>query len=273
MNFTTKNFLLPDEFEERDIDVANRATDIADELNISDADAKHMMTQLAGVSTQTLALVATPLTTNATAIGQRDERGRFTLGCKAGPGRPRNQGRRSFVQPLALYQRCIDTDHSVAAWKSIVDLRGPKFARAFLHDLEAEQGPVSFRHLALEAITAAEQALLTPKLPDKRKIKKRTSKKPNASREAKKRIVKKKIRAKRSHAKQTSERASNKANARKGSDTKQKPRGRFRKPMSRKTMLERKRNAAKFRQLFKRIVNSDFAHDNGGFDFEEALND
>jgi hypothetical protein len=88
---------------------------------------------------------------------QRDQRGRFTLGCRPGPGRPRKIPRRQFVPPLQLYQRCLDMDHSVIAWKSIVNRLGPAGAREFLSDLEAEQGPISFRDLALKAIAAGEQ--------------------------------------------------------------------------------------------------------------------
>jgi hypothetical protein len=51
-------------------------------------------------------------------------------------------------------------DHSVTAWKSIVNRLGPSGAREFLRDLEAEQGPISFRHLALRAIAAGEQKAL-----------------------------------------------------------------------------------------------------------------
>jgi hypothetical protein len=90
----------------------------------------------------------------------RDGQGRFKLGCRPGPGRPRKLPRRQFVPPLQLYQRCLDMDHSVTAWKSIVDRLGPEGARDFLRDLEAERGPISFRHLALRAIAAGEEKAL-----------------------------------------------------------------------------------------------------------------
>jgi hypothetical protein len=90
----------------------------------------------------------------------RDQQGRFKLGCRPGPGRPRKIPRRQFVPPLQLYQRCLDMDHSVTAWKSIVDRLGLEGARDFLRDLEAERGPISFRHLALRAIAAGEQKAL-----------------------------------------------------------------------------------------------------------------
>ena len=124
-------------------------------------------TPLASASTQTQ-LVMNQLADSAkrflvsgrssTANGhQRDQRGRFTHGCRPGPGRPRKIPRRQFVPPLQLYQRCLDMDHSVIAWKSIVNRLGPAGAREFLSDLEAEQGPISFRHLAPKAIAAGEQ--------------------------------------------------------------------------------------------------------------------
>jgi hypothetical protein len=92
----------------------------------------------------------------------RDKQGRFTSGCRGGPGRPRKIPTRRFVPPLQLYQRCLDMDDSMIAWKSIVDRLGPSGARAFLRDLEAEQGPISFRHLALAAIAAGQDKAAAP---------------------------------------------------------------------------------------------------------------
>src|SRR5438105_1556383 len=103
----------------------------------------------------------------------RSALGRFMKGCRPGPGRPRKFAPRSYVPPLDLYQRVVDMDHSVTAWKSIVDRLGPPGARAFLDDLEAEKGKISFRHLVLKAIAEAEKEALKPKKLTKRNARKR----------------------------------------------------------------------------------------------------
>src|SRR5438067_1380246 len=108
--------------------------------------AQIVMAQLADVGDRALS-VQSP---SSLVVGERDARGRFTNGCNPGPGRPRKRVQRYFVSPLNLFQRCLDLDDSKNAWNSVVRRLGPRAARVFLHDLEAEKGPVSFRHVALE---------------------------------------------------------------------------------------------------------------------------
>jgi hypothetical protein len=278
MNFKN-NFSMPDAAEACELNVADDAAADAVRLSMAnglstDDTTKLVITQLTGMNAQTLSPVAGATKAQASAMRQRDGRGRFTLGCKPGPGRPRNVARRNFVSPLSLYQRCLDMDQSVTAWKSVIAQLGPKSARAFLYDLQAEKGPVSFRHVALETIAAAEQAALMPKLPAKRTVKKPSVHRSNKKRTAKKQIDAKRL-AKRRFAKNQfgakrnpANRASDKQKARKRSDGKRKARGRVQKPMSRRTTLKQKRKAAKFRRLFKRIVNFDLEHDNDGFHLE-----
>lgn len=54
-------------------------------------------------------------TTPPVADEHRNSLGRFTKGCRPGPGRPRKTAPRSYVPPLSLYQRVIDMDNSVTA--------------------------------------------------------------------------------------------------------------------------------------------------------------
>ena len=88
----------------------------------------------------------------------RDGQGRFTAGCRGGPGRPRKIDSRRFVPPLHLYQRCLDRDDSIAAWTSIVNRLGAAGARELLRNIEGENGPICFRHLAIQAIATGEKA-------------------------------------------------------------------------------------------------------------------
>jgi hypothetical protein len=126
--------------------------------------AQLVMDQLADSWKRFLVNVRSSLTN----YNHRDGQGRFTIGCRPGPGRPRKIPTRRFVPPLHLYQRCVDMDDSVMAWKSIVNRLGPFGAREFMRDLEPEQGPISFRHLALRAITAAQQKALEQNVSDVR---------------------------------------------------------------------------------------------------------
>jgi hypothetical protein len=66
-------------------------------------------------------------------------------------------------------------DDSSRTWKMIVSRFGVNAARSLLENLEAEYGPICFRHLALQAIAAGQQK--TP--PSKRPII-RTTRKPLA---------------------------------------------------------------------------------------------
>ena len=84
----------------------------------------------------------------------RDGHGRFTEGCRGGPGRPRKVPPRRFIAPLLLYQRLVDRLDSVNAWKAIADRLGIAGARELLFDLEAECGQVCFRDVALKVIAA-----------------------------------------------------------------------------------------------------------------------
>jgi hypothetical protein len=91
----------------------------------------------------------------------RDSRGRFVPGCRPGPGRPRKLIPRRFVPPLQLLQRGLDMDDTSKTWKIIVSRFGPKATKALLKNIEAEYGPICFRHLAIQAIAAAEENRLT----------------------------------------------------------------------------------------------------------------
>ncbi|HTQ37622.1 MAG TPA: hypothetical protein VMJ32_01265 [Pirellulales bacterium] len=123
--------------------------------------AELVMAQLEDASTRMLApRQASP---PAIVVHQRDPLGRFTPGCPPGPGRPRKLAPRHFVTPLSLYQRVLDMHDSVNTWNNVIQRLGPAAARAFLADLEAEQGPISFRHLVLEAIAAAQRRALAEK--------------------------------------------------------------------------------------------------------------
>jgi hypothetical protein len=82
--------------------------------------------------------------------------GRFTKGCQPGPGRPRKLVRK-FVPPSQLLQRGLDMDDSSTTWKLIVDRFGPVATRKLLENIEAEYGPICFRHVALQAIAAGHQ--------------------------------------------------------------------------------------------------------------------
>jgi hypothetical protein len=60
-----------------------------------------------------------------------------------------------------LLQRGLDMDDSSNSWNIIVSRFGPDAAGKLLENLEAEYGPICFRHLAIEAIAAAPQTTLT----------------------------------------------------------------------------------------------------------------
>jgi hypothetical protein len=119
-------------------------------------------------------------------IAQRDHHGRFTSGCRPGPGRPRKLERRTLIDPFSLNQRLAEFFLSRGAWNNIVGQLGPKEAREFLADLEAQHGEICFRHVALAAIDTAEQA---PSVPPKRSLK--HSHKPAARLSARSRINRK----------------------------------------------------------------------------------
>ncbi len=86
----------------------------------------------------------------------RDTNGRFTKGCQPGPGCRRKQVRK-FVPPAQLLQRGLDMDDSSKTWEIIVDRFGPAAAHKLLENVEAEYGPICFRHVALQAISAGHQ--------------------------------------------------------------------------------------------------------------------
>ncbi len=123
------------------------------------------------------------LSAAAATLSNRDVRGRFTLGCNPGLGRPRKQANRTYVSALSLIQRVCDMDDTKFAWNSIVDRMGPSAAQEFLEDLEAEKGEVAFRHLALEAIRKAIAEVANPQ--PLRITKKRLSKRKTKMRVAK----------------------------------------------------------------------------------------
>jgi len=52
-------------------------------------------------------------------------------------------------------------DDTSKTWKIIVSRFGPKATKALLKNIEAEYGPICFRHLAIQAIAAAEENRLT----------------------------------------------------------------------------------------------------------------
>jgi hypothetical protein len=52
-------------------------------------------------------------------------------------------------------------DDSSSTWKMIVKRFGANAARSLLENLEAEYGPICFRHLALQAIAVAEENRLS----------------------------------------------------------------------------------------------------------------
>ena len=149
--------------------------------------AQLVMAQLEDTCTGAIATRQSPPPTII--INHRDNRGRFSIGCRPGPGRPRKVIPRQFVSPLSLYERVIEMDNSVVAWKSIINRLGPSAARAFLADFEAEKGQVTFRHLVLDAIAAAEKEALNPKPKPKRKARKKSVSRKKAVR---KRAVKRK---------------------------------------------------------------------------------
>ncbi len=88
--------------------------------------------------------------------GGRAQNGRFTAGCKPGPGRPRRPQKRSYVEDGWLYIWCMEFEKASMAWSSLVERMGPAAARKYLAELEAEHGPIKFRGLAIDAIAAAE---------------------------------------------------------------------------------------------------------------------
>jgi hypothetical protein len=90
------------------------------------------------------------------ALAGRGSNGRFTVGCKPGPGRPRKPQKRGYVEDGWLYFWSMEFEKARVAWESLVERMGPVTARKYLAEIEAEHGQIKFRGLALEAIAAAE---------------------------------------------------------------------------------------------------------------------
>ncbi len=84
----------------------------------------------------------------------RDACGRFTKGCRPGPGRPPKRRPREHVDSEQLFLRSLELQDVVSGWKMIAADLGQAGAREFLKHLEAETGPIRHRHLALAAIAA-----------------------------------------------------------------------------------------------------------------------
>jgi len=85
---------------------------------------------------------------------RRDAHGRFTKGCRPGPGRPPKPRPRQHVRSGDLFFRSLEIDDVVSGWRMIAGQLGQAGAREFLKHLEAETGPIRHRHLALAAIAA-----------------------------------------------------------------------------------------------------------------------
>jgi len=86
----------------------------------------------------------------------RDPHGRFSKGCRPGPGRPPKKKGCHSMNPADIYMATMALEDAITAWQSVVARNGPAHARQLLKSLEAEHGPILYRDVALAAIKAAE---------------------------------------------------------------------------------------------------------------------